>query len=258
VVFGGDVQLINSLERMLLFAGANVQAATTGFKGISYTLNLRPDIVIFDDTVSDMDPEKVIEALQADELTKNIPIIVISSRAEAEPYKHLFATGVQDYIRHSEFDVMQIVLRFEAVLHKSTKSSEKPVFDFTESDKNITKTAPSHELRLLVVEDDPLLRNLLTFRLQKSAINHQFCNSGTKAVAAVIEYKPMLPGKNGMDVLAEIRTIPEIAATPVIIFSNKDDDAERSRAAALGVKDFIVKATTDLCDLITLIIARGK
>lgn len=265
VVFGGDVQVINSLERMLLFAGASVQAATTGFKGISYTLNLRPDIVIFDDTVSDIEPEQVIESLQADPLTKNIPIIVISGRAEAEPYKHLFFTGIQDYIRRSEFDVMQVVLRIESILRKSQGKGDKPVFDFTESEKNITKTAASHILRLLVVEDDPLLRNLLTIRLQKSAINHQFCNSGTDAVDTVLDYKPtviildlMLPGKNGMDVLAEIRSLPEIAATPVIIFSNKDDDEERARAAALGVKDFMVKATTDLGDLLALIVARGK
>jgi DNA-binding response OmpR family regulator len=212
-----------------------------------------------------MDPEKVIEALQTDELTKNIPVIVISSRAETEPYKHLFNTGIQDYIRRSEFDVMQVVLRIEAVLRKCNNGEEKPIFDFTESDKNITKTSASHELRLLVVEDDPLLRNLLTIRLQKSAINHQFCNSGTDAVATVLEYRPtvvildlMLPGKNGMDVLAEMRGLPDMAEIPVIIFSNKDDDAERARADSLGVKDFMVKATTDLGDLIALIIARGK
>ncbi len=265
VVFGGDVQLINSLERMLLFAGANVQAATTGFKGISYTLNLRPDIVIFDDTVTDMDPEKVIEELQVNELTKNIPMIIISGRTETDPYKYLFGTGIQDYIRRSEFDVMQVVLRIETVLRKCSTGAEEVIFDFTESEKNITKTDANHELRLLVVEDDPLLRNLLTIRLQKSAINYLFCNSGTDAVGVVLEYKPtvlildlMLPGKNGLDVLSEIRSLPEIAGTPVIIFSNKDDDAERSRAVDLGVKDFMVKATTDLGELVSLIMARGK
>lgn len=265
VIFGGDVQLINSLERMLLFAGANVQAATTGFKGISYARNLRPDIIIFDDSVTDLDPEKVIETLQKDPLTKNISVIVISDRTAAEPYKHLFFAGIQDYIRHNEFDVMQVVLKIEAVLRRCSVNPETPIFDFSESDKNITRTATSHELKLIVVEDDPLLQNLLTIRLQRSAINHRFCNSGNDAIAAIIEYKPtvvildlMLPGKNGMDVLAEMRTLTEIADIPVIIFSNKDDDAERARAALLGIKDFLVKATTDLGDLIELIIVRGK
>lgn len=263
VVFGGDVQMVNSLERMLLFAGANVQAATTAYKGVSHTLNLRPDIVIFEDTISDLEPSKVIESLQADDLTKNIPVIIITSSNEPEPYKSLFKTGIQDYVPHSEFDMMQIVLRIEAILHK-VAPGEKESLDLSETASEATP-ADIKDVRLLVIEDDPLLRNLLSIRLQKSGIEHQFWNSGTDAVAGILEYKPtviildlMLPGKHGMDVLSEMRDIPSVSDTPVIIFSNKDDDGERARAQSLNVKDFMVKATTDLSDLVNLILKRSK
>jgi DNA-binding response OmpR family regulator len=263
VVFGGDVQMINSLERMLLFAGANVQAATTAHKGVSHTLNLRPDIVIFEDTISDLEPAKVIESLQADELTKNIPVIVITSSSESEPYKELFKSGIQDYISHGEFDMMQMVLKIEAILHKATPG-EKTSLDINEA-KTEAHPADIKDVRLLVIEDDPLLRNLLSIRLQKSGIEHQFWNSGADAVSAILEYKPtviildlMLPGKHGMDVLSDMRDIPSVSDTPVIVFSNKDDDGERTRAKTLNVKDFMVKATTDLSDLITLILKRSK
>jgi DNA-binding response OmpR family regulator len=264
VVFGGDVQLINSLERMLLFAGANVQAATTAYKGISHTLNLRPDIVIFDDSVADIEPTKVIESLKNDPLTKNIPVIVITSRDEEGPYDSYFGDSLHDYLKKSEFDVMQVVLQIEGILRKVTKvSTTEQVLDLSEEAiEKIGKSAK--DVRVMVIEDDPLLRNLLSIRLQKSNINHQFWNSGLDAVSAVLEYKPsiiildlMLPGKHGMDVLAEIRDIPSISQTPVIIFSNKDDDEERNRAKSLGVQDFMVKATTDLSDLIKLIVKRS-
>ncbi len=255
--------MINSLERMLLFAGANVQAATTAHKGVSHTLNLRPDIVIFEDTISDLEPSKVIESLQADDLTKNIPVIIITSSSEPEPYKSYFKTGIQDYIAHNEFDMMQIVLRIEAILHK-VAPGEKESLDINES---VSEANPADikDVRLLVIEDDPLLRNLLSIRLQKSGIEHQFWNSGTDAVAGILEYKPtviildlMLPGKHGMDVLSDMRDIPSVSDTPVIIFSNKDDDGERARAETLNVKDFMVKATTDLSDLVNLILKRSK
>lgn len=263
VVFGGDVQLINSLERMLLFAGANVQAATTAYKGLSNTLNLRPDIVIFDDSVADVEPTKIIETLQADPLTKHIPVIVITSRDEEGPYDSYFDDTVHDYIKKSEFDVMHVVLQIEGILRKVTKvSTTEQILDLSEDAIEKIGKVPK-DLRVLVIEDDPLLRNLLSIRLQKSNINHQFWNSGIDAVSAVLEYKPsiiildlMLPGKHGMDVLAEMRDIPSISQTPVVIFSNKDDDAERTRAKTLGVEDFMVKATTDLSDLIKLIMKR--
>lgn len=264
VVFGGDVQLINSLERMLLFAGANVQAATTAYKGLSNTLNLRPDIIIFDDSVSDLDPTKVIAELQADSLTKNIPVIVVTSRDEEGPYDSYFGTTLHSYIKKSEFDVMHVVLQIEGILRKVTKvSTTEQILDLSED--AIEKIGKAHkDLRVLVIEDDPLLRNLLSIRLQKSNINHQFWNSGLDAITAILEYKPsviildlMLPGKHGMDVLAEMRDIPSISQIPVVIFSNKDDDGERTRAKTLGVEDFMVKATTDLSDLIKLIMKRS-
>jgi DNA-binding response OmpR family regulator len=264
VVFGGDVQMVNSLERMLLFAGANVQAATTAYKGVSHTLNLRPDIVIFEDTISDLEPVKVIESLQADDLTKDIPVIVITSKPEAEPYKEFFKSGLQDYVAHDQFDMMQMVLKIEAILHK-VSPSEKSASIYINEDAAEALPADIKDVRLLVIEDDPLLRNLLSIRLQKSGIEHQFWNSGSDAVAGILEYKPtiiildlMLPGKHGMDVLSDMRDIPSVSDTPVIIFSNKDDDEERSRAKTLNVKDFMVKATTDLSDLITLILKRSK
>jgi DNA-binding response OmpR family regulator len=265
VVFGGDVQLINSLERMLLFAGANVQAATTAYKGLSHVLNLRPDIVIFDDSASDIEPTKVIETLQADKLTKDIPVIVITASSTEDPYDAYFGNTLHNYIKKAEFDVMHAVLQIEGILRKVTKTStEEQILDLSED--AIEKIGKKHlDLRVLVIEDDPLLRNLLSIRLQKSNINHQFWNSGLDAVAAVLEYKPsviildlMLPGKHGMDVLAELRDIPSISQTPVVIFSNKDDDEERARAKTLGVQDFLVKATTDLSDLIKLIMQRSS
>jgi DNA-binding response OmpR family regulator len=267
VVFGGDVKLVNSLERMLLFAGANVEAATTAKKGISDTTNLRPDIVIYDDSTSDLDPSEVFLALQTDKLTKDIPIIIVTGQNEDEPYRTHFKSGVQDYIKRSEFDVMQVVLQIEAILRRNAKDAPKSSTKMLDlSEAAIEKLGKiSADLRVLIIEDDPLLRNLLSIRLQKSNIVHQFWNSGADAVTAILEYKPsviildlMLPGKNGMDVLSEMRDIPSVSQIPVIIFSNKDDDAIRDQAAALFVEDFMVKATTDLGELIKLIVKRGS
>ncbi len=265
VVFGGDVQLINSLERMLLFAGANVQAATTAYKGLSHTLNIRPDIVIFEDSVTDTEPNQVIEALQSDALTKNIPVIVITAKSEEDPYLVYFGKTLHEYIKKKDFEVMQVILKIEEILRKTKRTAtDKKILDLSEdATKEIGKV--EKQIKVMVIEDDPLLRNLLTIRLQKSGVNHQFWNSGAEAVSAILDYCPtiiildlMLPGKAGMEVLAEMRDIPSISQIPVIIFSNKDDETERSQAKNLGVQDFMVKATTDLGDLMRLIIERSS
>ena len=265
VVFGGDLELINAVERMLLFAGSNVQAYSNSFKGLSAVETVKPDIIIFETSQSDVAAEEVVSALQANPQTQNIPLMIIADASEIDQFHSLCTHGQQEYVIRSEFDVMQIILRIESILQRSPNVENKKMFDFTESDKNVIKTIGEHTLRLLVVEDDLLLRNLLSLRLSKSNLQYQFCHSGLDAIPKILEYRPtivlldlMLPGKNGLEILAELRALPEIAATPVIIFSNKDDDGERGKAAALGVNNFLVKATTDLSTLIDLIIEKGK
>jgi DNA-binding response OmpR family regulator len=265
VIFGGDVQIINSVERMLLFAGATVQAATTAREGLSKVLNVRPDAVIIDDTVTDIEMDEVIATLQANELTKLIPLIMITSVRASDDYKKSFLVGEQHYLVRTEFDVMTLVLLVESILRNKNKDDSTEIFDFSESVTTEHHLDVVETVRLLVVEDDPLLRNLLSIRLQKSGITHQFCHAGDKALEQILDFKPtivildlMLPGKNGMDVLADVRSHEGIKDLPVIIFSNKDDDVERMRAKSLGVDNFLVKATTDLGTLISLIMSYGK
>jgi CheY-like chemotaxis protein len=53
-----------------------------------------------------------------------------------------------------------------------------------------------------------------------------------------------LPGKDGFEVLAEIRENESLRSIPVIIFTTSSSTAERKKALALGANDFISKPST--------------
>ena len=53
-----------------------------------------------------------------------------------------------------------------------------------------------------------------------------------------------LPGKDGFEVLAEIRENKSLRSIPVIIFTTSSSTAERKRALSLGATDFISKPGT--------------
>ncbi|MES2749507.1 MAG: response regulator [Patescibacteria group bacterium] len=112
-------------------------------------------------------------------------------------------------------------------------------------------------VRVLVVEDDPLLRNMLSVKLSNSHCPHMFSNDGLQALDLAKQFDPqvivldlMLPGKDGFEVLAELKADEQVKATPVIIFSNKSGDNERSKAIELGASAYRIKAMTDLNELI--------
>ena len=70
----------------------------------------------------------------------------------------------------------------------------------------------THRGKILVVDDDASLSEMLTIVLRQEGFEPRVVSSGDRAMAAVREFKPdvvlldlMLPGKDGVDVCREIR-----------------------------------------------------
>jgi DNA-binding response OmpR family regulator len=115
-------------------------------------------------------------------------------------------------------------------------------------------------VRVFGVEDDPLLRMLLSTKFDMSAVNYDFSEDGVEVTDRIRAFKPtvvlldiMIGAINGLDILEEIRHTNDLQKIPVIVFSNQDSDDERKRAATLGANEYLVKATTDLSDLVRIL-----
>ena len=61
--------------------------------------------------------------------------------------------------------------------------------------------------------------------------------------ADVVLLDVMMPDVDGFGVLQAIRSDPEIARTPVVMYSALSDEKTRSRAQAAGAADYVVKGT---------------
>ena len=100
--------------------------------------------------------------------------------------------------------------------------------------------------RLLVVEDDPTLRQALTFNLTREGYEVTSAADGESALEAarsdrldLILLDVMLPGMSGMEVLRVLRR--ESVTTPVIILSAKGDEIDRVVGLKVGADDYVAK-----------------
>ncbi len=102
---------------------------------------------------------------------------------------------------------------------------------------------------ILIVEDDPVLRNLLEHALT-GRYSLSYAANGEDAIAAITSTAPdlilldlLLPGGSGFSVLEHVRALPDARKnTPVIIVSNLSQESDRHRAEALGATTYLVKA----------------
>ncbi|HEY0010555.1 MAG TPA: response regulator [Candidatus Paceibacterota bacterium] len=113
---------------------------------------------------------------------------------------------------------------------------------------------------ILIVEDDPILKNLLghTFAGRYQTL---YAGDGNEALALFESHKPalvlldlMLPTMDGFAVLETIRARADDARhTPVIVVSNLGQESDKQRAKDLGANGYLVKAEVDIDEIIAKI-----
>ncbi len=102
--------------------------------------------------------------------------------------------------------------------------------------------------RLLVVDDDPVIRDVLQGLLEEKGYDVVEAEDGPTALDAVSERVPdlvildiMMPGLNGIDVLKELRKKHSANDLPVILLTAKADDNTTWQGWTSGVSVFLPK-----------------
>jgi two-component system, OmpR family, response regulator MtrA len=99
--------------------------------------------------------------------------------------------------------------------------------------------------RVLVVDDDPALAEMLTIVLRGEGFDTAVVGDGTRALPAVRELRPdvvlldlMLPGMNGIDVCRAIRLE---SGVPIVMLTAKTDTVDIVLGLESGADDYVVK-----------------
>ncbi len=101
---------------------------------------------------------------------------------------------------------------------------------------------------LLVVEDDPDIRELLAYTLGKEGYEVLQAPSGEAGFKAILDKKPdlvvldvMLPGIDGLELLRRVKAEPALRKTPVILVSAKGEETDVVTGLELGADDYVTK-----------------
>ena len=120
---------------------------------------------------------------------------------------------------------------------------------------------------ILLAEDDRFLRRACETKLKQAGFDVRVAVDGEEALTFALEKAPdlllldlLMPRRDGLSVLAELRRDVATQAIPVVIMSNSSKDLERQKASTLGVVDYWIKSNLslqELCDRVTELLLRG-
>ncbi|MGI8983533.1 MAG: response regulator [Acidimicrobiales bacterium] len=115
---------------------------------------------------------------------------------------------------------------------------------------------------ILVVDDDSDVRMLLRMYLALDGFRAEEACDAAAALAAIRRHRPdlvlldvMMPGRDGLDLLAELRRAGDL---PVIMVTARGEEADRVNGLRLGADDYIVKpfSPAELVARITAVLRR--
>jgi len=102
--------------------------------------------------------------------------------------------------------------------------------------------------RVLIVEDERDIRDLVLFHLEREGFQVSSASSGEEALRQVRHASPdlvlldlMLPAMGGLEVCRKLRQDPATAALPIVMLTAKGDEVDRVLGLELGADDYIVK-----------------
>jgi two-component system phosphate regulon response regulator PhoB len=120
---------------------------------------------------------------------------------------------------------------------------------------------------ILIADDDPDIRDLVSFKLEQAGFEVTAVDNGLAALASAREFPPdmivldvMMPGMSGIDVCRELRGSPPTATLPIILLTARAQEGDVEVGFGVGADDYVVKpfSPRELVSRVEAVIARMR
>jgi CheY-like chemotaxis protein len=209
------------MQRYLAREGFHVRLAAGGEAGLRMARQLHPVAITLDVMMPEMDGWTVLRALKADEVLRDIPVIMLTMVDDPE---RGYVLGASDY-------------------------ATKPVDRRRLSQLLRKYTCPDGPCPVLVVDDDEGARALARGMLEREGWTVSEAENGAAALESMARERPslilldlMMPEMDGFEFAARVRRHPEWRSIPIVVLSAHDLTAADRRRLNGNVESIIRKA----------------
>jgi len=192
------------LSRHLEAGGFRMNIARTGTEALAMARDLLPVAITLDILLPEIDGWEVLTRLKEDELTRNIPVVVVSVMDNPSLGK---ALGALDY--------------FVKPIDRSALLSRLDRYRFTAKVQHA-------EIRVLLVDDERANLDLLEALLEPEGYKVLKASGGKEGIEVARAQQPqlilldlMMPGVTGFDVVEALRTDEATRAIPIMVLTSK-------------------------------------
>jgi threonine synthase len=234
--------------------------AQSGAEALDMVRERKPDMIVMDLTMPEVDGFTLLERLKHDPETASIPVIVVSAKTLTTEDRKMLEEYSDSIWQKGGFETRKLVEHvIDTLGHKpleviSPRSSEN-------LGSTIVETEAEEQHLIVVIDDNPsdlrLARRLLetsgSYRVLEAA-------SGREGLKAIYEHDPdliildlMLPDMDGFSVLETLHGDHKLRDIPVVIFSAKDLTPEERQRLQEQIHSVMEKSSFDRRQFLSII-----
>jgi len=242
LVVEDDPAAAELLTRQLGNAGYRTEVAKSGTQALALARELKPAAITLDIIMPELDGWEVITRLKSDAATSHIPVVVVSVVDNPELG---IALGAIDY--------------FVKPVNASALVERLDRFDAPHAQGN-------RKVRVLVVDDEPANRTLLTEALEPAGFTVMTASGGRDAIKIAKRSKPdlvlldlLMPDVNGFDVVEALRADDKTRDTPIMVLTAANLTEADKRQLNGRVSQILSRgsvATSDIVGLLKNVVAQ--
>ncbi|HEY9585517.1 MAG TPA: response regulator [Candidatus Paceibacterota bacterium] len=209
--------------------------------GMAKLSEVRPDLILFDVVIPITSDNEVLVAINANNALSAVPIVVILDSDQLVEIERISKLGVKDYIIKTHFSSEELLEKVGNLIGPGEKGV---------SHESIHKTKAPEQTKILIIEDELMLSDMISTRFQQDKFQTFVANNGEVGLAMASDIHPdlilldlIMPGLNGFEVLKKLKEKnSHLESIPVVVFSNLAQNREIAESHRLGAIDFLVKA----------------
>jgi DNA-binding response OmpR family regulator len=196
--------------------------------------NMKPDLILLDVNMPDIDGYEAIKSLKSDERYSEIPVIFLTGNSDRESVVKGLSLGAADYVI-KPFTTSKLVESIEVHLNPPKRNS---ISDEDESDSKPSVLIVDDVSSMLRAMQYALHDRYKVYILSKSEDVMDFLRN-KRPDLILLDY--VMPVLSGFDLIPMIRALPGHKDTPIIVITTEGTQEHVNEAITLGASDFMVK-----------------
>ncbi|MDJ0947814.1 MAG: PleD family two-component system response regulator [Alphaproteobacteria bacterium] len=245
-------QNVKLLEAKLTSEYFNVLTANSGSEALEIIEIARPDIVLLDVMMPEMDGFEVCRNIKSDPKTAHIPVVMITALSDVSDRVRGLEAGADDFLTKPVTDV-PLFARIRSLVRLKMAMDELRLRQDTSEQLGAVagEDAIARDItgaRVLLVEDDELSAELIAEFAAESDIKLQVVQRldrvselGAQEPFDLIMCSADLATGDALRLVSELRSDDATRTVPILLLIREEDNDRLAKALEIGINDYLVR-----------------